>query len=253
MTGFVRFGTVAAGALLALSAVPAAAADDAGNLGGGFSVTGSATVVSDYRFRGISQTDKHFAVQAGFAIHHSSGFYASWWGSSIDDYVAAGGDAENDLVVGYSHSFGGTTVDGGFLYYWYPGSGGANTDFAEPYFDVSHAFGPVTAKATVNYAPKQKALTVDGIHKEDNVYLAGDLAFAVPKTPISLTGHLGHSWGPSYLTIGDEYTDWNVGASFTHGPMTLGLVYVDTNKDLASPSGRNISGSGVVASLGVAF
>ncbi|MFZ1479097.1 MAG: TorF family putative porin, partial [Sphingorhabdus sp.] len=28
-------------------------------------LSGSAAIVSDYRFRGISQTDKNFAVQAG--------------------------------------------------------------------------------------------------------------------------------------------------------------------------------------------
>lgn len=252
MTGLVRFGVAAAGAMLLMSAAPALA-DDAGNLGGGFSVTGGATIVSDYRFRGISQTDKHPAVQATISLHSESGFYLTWWGSSIDDYVANGGDAENDLIIGYSHDFGGTTLDGGFLYYWYPGSGGANTDFAEPYVDISHAFGPLTAKLTANYAPKQKALTIDGIHKEDNFYLAGDLGFAIPNTPVTLTGHLGHSWGPSYLTIGDEYTDWNVGASFAHGPLSVGIMYVDTNKSAYSPSGRNISGSGVVASLGVSF
>jgi uncharacterized protein (TIGR02001 family) len=233
---------------LALSAVPAQATD----LGGGLSISGSGAVVSDYRFRGISQTNKRPAAQVGFSISHQSGFYASWWGSSIDDYVANGSDVENDLIVGYRHSFGNTTIDGGVLYYWYPGSAGANTDFAEPYVSVAQAFGPLTAKVTANYAPKQTALTI-GNGKEDNFYLAGDLAYALPNTPVSLTGHLGHSWGPSYLTIGDSYTDWNVGASFAHGPVTVGLVYVDTNKTALSPSGRNISGSGVVASLGVAF
>jgi len=35
--------------------------------------------------------------------------------------------------------------------------------------------------------------------------------------------------------------------------LTAGLAYVDTNKSLFSPSGRNISKAGVVASLGVSF
>ena len=68
-----------------------------------------------------------------------------------------------------------------------------------------------------------------------------------------MTGHLGHSFGPSYLTIGDEYTDWSLGATFTHKNLTAGLSYVDTNKSLYSPSDRNIAKGGVVASLGVAF
>ncbi len=249
-----NIAALAAPLLGGLIAMPAAAAD----LGGGFAIAGGATLVSDYRFRGISQTNKEFAVQGTFTISHRSGFYASWWGSSIDDYIANGAQAENDLIVGYQKSFGKTTVNGGVLYYWYPGNHGATTDFAEPFFSVAEAFGPLTAKATVNYAPKQKALSI-GNGSEDNVYLAGDLAYAVPKTPLSLTAHLGHTWGPSYLSIGKEYADWNVGASFTHGPLSFGLQYVDTSKDSYSPpssdgpNGRNISGSGVVASVGVAF
>ena len=104
----------------------------------------------------------------------------------------------------------------------------------------------------MNYAPKQKALSI-GNGSEDNLYLAGDVSYALPKTPFGLTGHLGHTWGPSYLSIGKEYTDWNVGATFTRGPLVVGVQYVDTNKASFSPHGHNISGSGVVGSIGVAF
>lgn len=235
---------------LAAIGLPGAAA--AGDLGSGFSVNGGATFVSDYRFRGISQTNLRPAVQGTLTLSHKSGFYATWWGSSIDDYIANGSDAENDLILGYRRSFGSTTIDGGVLYYYYPDHGAAYTDFFEPYVSVSHAFGPLTAKVTANYAPKQRALSV-GSGDEDNLYVAGDLAVALPRMPVSLTGHLGHTWGPSYLSIGDEYSDWNVGASIARGPLTLGLVYVDTSKDSSSPTGRNISGSGVVGSIGVSF
>lgn len=231
-----------------LAAAPAAAAD----LGGGFTVNGSATLVSDYRFRGISQTDKRFAVQGGLTVSHASGLYGSVWGSSIDDYVASGSDQEIDFVVGYKQTFGGTTVDGGVLYYYYPGGGSANTDFVEPYVAVSHTFGAVTAKATAAYAPSQSALTI-GTGDEDNLYLAGDLSGTLPGTPISLSAHLGHSFGPSYLTIGDEYTDWSLGASYTLKNLTFGVSYVDTDGDFITPSGRNASKAGVVASVGVAF
>ena len=122
-----------------VAAAPAAAVD----LGSGFSVGGGATLVSDYRFRGISQTDKRFAVQGTFTLSHSSGFYATWWGSSIDDYIASGSDAENDLIFGYKKTFKSTTIDGGVLYYYYPGGCcGVPTDFAEPYLKVTQAFGP---------------------------------------------------------------------------------------------------------------
>jgi uncharacterized protein (TIGR02001 family) len=229
-------------------AAPAVAED----LGAGFAVNGGATLVSDYRFRGISQTDKRFAVQGSLTVSHASGFYGTVWGSSIDDYVYNGSDQEIDLVGGYKKSFGATTVDVGILYYYYPGSGGISSDFFEPYASVAQAFGPVTAKLSAAYAPKQAALSI-GAGKEDNIYVAGDLSAAVPVTGLSLTAHLGHSFGPSYLTIGDEYTDWSLGASYAIENLSFGVAYVDTDGDFITPSGRNASKAGVVGTVGVSF
>jgi uncharacterized protein (TIGR02001 family) len=245
-------GLMAAAATLALTATPAAAHD----LGGGFSINGGATVVSDYRFRGISQTDRRFAVQGTLSLSHSSGFYATVWGSSIDDYVAGGSDQEIDFIAGWKRTYGNTTIDVGLLYYYYPNSAaiipGYNSDFIEPYVSVSQAIGPVTAKVTANYAPSQSALSI-GAGNEDNLYLAGDLSASLGHG-FTVSGHIGHSFGPSYLTIGDGYTDWNVGVAYTTGPLTLGVQYVDTDDTFITPvTGRNASGSGVVGSVGVAF
>ena len=144
----------------------------------------------------------------------------------------------------------------GVLYYYYPGSSkiipGTNSDFVEPYIGVSHTFGPVTGKVSAAYAPKAKALSI-GAGKEDNLYVAFDLSGGIPNTPVSLSAHLGHSYGPSYLTIGKGYTDWNVGATYTWKNLVFGVSYVDTNKALFSPSGKNISKGGIVGSVGVAF
>ncbi|GLV22174.1 hypothetical protein TomMM35A_20250 [Sphingobium sp. TomMM35A] len=237
-------------ALAALS-VPALAQDEPTPE---LTVTGNAAVVSDYRFRGISQTDKRFALQGGITVTHESGFYVSTWGSSIDDYVAAGSDQELDLIAGYSRTFEAATVDVGVLYYYYPGSGGANTDFVEPYASIKGTFGPATAKLSAAYAPKSRALSVDGgLTREDNLYVAGDLAASVPNTPLGVSAHLGHSFGPSYLTIGDEYTDWSIGATYTWSHLTFGVSYVDTDKSLYSPSGRNVSKAGVVGSITASF
>lgn len=239
-------------ALASFFATPASAAD----VGGGFSVSGSAALVSDYRFRGISQTDKDFAIQGGITVSHESGLYVGTWGSSIDDYIAGGSDQEIDLIAGFKKDFSGTTLDVGFIYYYYPGGEkiipGLDTDFFEPYIAVSRTFGPVTGKVSAAYAPKQSALSV-GNGKEDNLYIAADLSAGIPSTPLSISGHIGHSFGPSYLTIGKEYTDWNVGVSYTKGPITVGALYVDTNKNAYSPSGKNISKAGVVGTLSVAF
>lgn len=243
------FGSSLALILVGLAATPAAAQEEEASP---ITISGGATLVSDYRFRGISQTDKRFAVQGTFTVAHESGLYGTVWGSSIDDYVYNGADQEIDFIAGYRRTFGATTVDAGILYYYYPGSGGIDSDFFEPFVSIAHAFGPVTAKASAAYAPEQNALSI-GAGKEDNLYIAGDLSAAIPETPVSLTAHIGHSFGPSYLTIGDEYTDWSLGASVAVKNLSFGLSYVDTDGTFITPSGRNASKAGVVASVGVAF
>ncbi|QJU57532.1 hypothetical protein HL653_06775 [Sphingomonas sp. AP4-R1] len=225
-----------------------------------FTVTGGATLTSDYRFRGLSQTNTHFAVQGTIGVSHESGFYVGTWGSSVDDYVAAGSDQEIDLYAGYKKTFDGTTVDGGLLYYFYPGNAkGTNTDFFEPYLNVSHTFGPISAKAGMNYAWKQKGLSYGPNAKEDNLYTYGELSGAIPGVPLTFTGHLGETWGRSYLSGGlKNYTDWSLTAAYVWKNLTLSVAYVDTDVKKGeitsgSPVFRNIGRAGVVGAIGIAF
>src|SRR5690606_18219781 len=54
----------------AVAATPALAQET-----GEFTISGNATLVTDYRFRGFSLSDGDFAVQGGVDVGHSSGFY----------------------------------------------------------------------------------------------------------------------------------------------------------------------------------
>ncbi len=252
-----RWGSVTSGILIVVAAGPACAQSAPTAPPPTFAVTGGATLVTDYRFRGLSQTDKDVAVQATATVQHKSGFYVSFWGSSIDDYVANGSDAELDLIAGYRKTFGGTTVDGGVIYYVYPGNGGAKTDFAEPYLSIAQTLGPFSAKLGATAAWKQRALGLTG-DRRGGAYGYAELAAAVPHTGLTVTGHLGHSFASNYITFGEHYTDWNVNAAYTVKQLTFGVAYVDTDKDLFSyPAGggrnKNISQSGVVGSVGFAF
>jgi uncharacterized protein (TIGR02001 family) len=252
--------------LAALMVATPALADEA-DAPPAITINGTATVVSDYRFRGISQTDKNFAVQGSLTVSHASGFYATVWGSSVDDYVTASlqSNQEIDLIVGFKKTLGSATIDIGALYYVYPKSkltgDISSSNFIEPYLAISGTAGPVTAKATVNWAPKQKALALDQgatglLPSQDNVYIAGDFSAAVPGTPLGLTAHIGHSFGPSWLVPvpKTEYTDWALGATVTYKALTLGVQYVDSDASpFVTASGKDVSKGGVVATLGVSF
>lgn len=239
-------GTAFAAPALAQEADPAPA----------FDLSASATVTSDYRFRGISQSNKRPAVQAGATVTHESGFYVGTWGSTISNYVASGSDVEVDIFGGYKVTTeGGTTIDGGVTYYIYPDTPGVTTNFFEPYFNISQTFSGLTAKVGTNFAWKQKALSVGGPDK-GGFYLYGDLSGAVG--PLTVTGRVGRSFTKNYITFGTRYTDWSLTAAYTAGPATFSIGYVDTNKAFYSyPAGggknRNVGKAGVVASIGFAF
>ena len=268
-------------AALALLALPAAAsAQDA-------AVGGSATVASDYRFRGVSQSDTEMAVQGGVTVAHESGVYAGVWGSNLAGWGTFGGaNMELDLIGGYKAKIAETaTLDVGLTWYMYPG-GADRTDLAEPYAKLTGTAGPATLTAGVAYAPKQQAIgkwygtgadAANGVYtnpgaKDDNLYLWGDAALAVAGTPITAKAHIGHSrgqdgLGPDATAVAPtgEYWDWSLGADATWRNLTFNVSYVDTdisNREATylRPSfskGQdgtgNIAGSTVVVSLTAAF
>lgn len=219
---------------------------------GDITVSGGIALVSDYRFRGISQSDRRPALQGSVTVDQVSGVYGRVWASTIHDYVANDAPAEIDLSAGYRRTFGGTTIDAGLLYYYFPDSGGIASDFFEPYASLAYTLGPVTGKLAAAYAPRQKALSV-GQMRKDNLYVAADLSAGVPGTPFSLSAHLGHNRGPGFLGIDDDYTDWSLGATYTRSGLTFGLAYVDTDASVFTPRGRNASEAGIVASVGFGF
>lgn len=105
-------------------------------------VSANIAAVSDYLFRGVSQSS-NAAVQGGFDFAAETGLYAGTWISNVD----FGGEVETDLYGGYSGEMNGIGFDIGGIYYWYPDSGGDQTgselDYAEVALGLS--YGPISA------------------------------------------------------------------------------------------------------------
>lgn len=264
-----------AAAALSLLACPALAQDEPSKP---VTVSGNVALVSDYRFRGVSQSDKEFALQGGITVTHESGLYGGFWGSNLSGWGTFGGaNLELDLIAGFKTEIAsGTTIDAGLTWYMYPG-GADLTDFAEPYVKLSTTVGPATLLAGVAYAPKQKALgnysntPQSAGQKEDNLYLWADASAGIPSTPLTLKAHLGHSngnpgLGPNGTSVSPtgEYWDWSLGADFAAGPVVLGVSYIDTSISKAesayllpnfssTKNGSSIAGSTVVFSISAAF
>ncbi len=279
---------IACAALALLSSAPAFAQEEPASP---VTVSGSVGLVSDYRFRGVSQSDKAMAVQGGITATHESGAYVGTWASNLAGWGTFGGAGiELDLFAGYAIPINETTtLDVGLTWYMYP-SGADETDFAEPYVKLSSQLGPVKGLVGIAYAPKQQALGkwyngsasyATGIpdnpgKKNDNLYTWVDVSGAVPNTPVSLKAHLGYSkgnsgLGPNGTSIAPtgKYMDWLVGAdvAIPGTPLTLGIAYVDTdiarveenyirpNFEVvdADNAGKSIARSQIVFSLTAAF
>ena len=108
------------------------------------------TATSDYRFRGISQTQNGAAVQGGVDYAHESGFYIGNWNSTVSKQLYPNGmGIEADLYAGYKKDiYNGLTVDVGSYNYFYPNSQAAagNPSFTTNEAYVGLGYGPVTAK-----------------------------------------------------------------------------------------------------------
>lgn len=111
-----RFSTILLGGLSLVAATPAFAQDSGTETAppSPITVSGSAAILTDYRLRGVSQTNKNAAVQAALTIAHESGFYIGTFASNLAGWGTFGGaNMELDGIAGYKHTYGTATADVG--------------------------------------------------------------------------------------------------------------------------------------------
>lgn len=268
-----------AATLRAIEPVDLATANKAEDDTPAITISGAATLTSDYRFRGVSQSDEGMAVQGGITVTHESGFYVGAWGSNLAGWGTFGGaNMELDLIAGYKFGIGEGTLDTGLVWYMYP-SGADTTDFAELYAKLSGSVGGLGLTAGVAYAPKQEALgnafpvgaPADPGDKEDNLYLSGDATYGISGAPITLKAHIGYSdgnpgLGPNGTSVAPTgtYLDWSLGVDIVPiSGLTLSAAYVDTDiseaeanlirPNFATLAGNSISDATVVFSVTASF
>ncbi len=225
------------GISLAPAAATAATGEGEGEHASEFDLELTLAAVSDYRFRGLSLSDKDPAFQPQLALTHESGLYARVWGSNLADN--GGDDLELDFVAGIARDIGNVSFDLGATYYVYPGAGGLNyVEFAGA---VSTAVGPGKVGVTIAYAPDQW-----NIGGQDNIYAAINASVPLGKSPFSLAGSFGIEDG----AFGNSKKDWSIGLTADVKGFTLGAAYVDTAH--AREFGR-LGKAGVVFSLSRVF
>lgn len=198
-----------------------------------FDLTGNVALTSDYRFRGISQSDKDPAVQGGFDATFEPGFYLGTWGSSID--FGGGNDTgdfstlELDYYGGWAGPIGDTDfgMNVGYIYYDYPG------DTVDPKGDYQEFY----------IKPSWNGLTVGVAYSDDYYaktgeffYYSADYSFKF-MTDFALGLHAGYNDfendnDATFLSNDkDSYADYSASLTYTFKGVDLSIAYVATDLD----------------------
>jgi uncharacterized protein (TIGR02001 family) len=176
------------------------------------------TLVSDYDFRGFSQSAKDPALQgsADYAFGES-GFAIGAWASNVD-FSPLDGDIELDFYAGYTGEINDTfSWNAGAVYYSYPGSDDLG-EFVE--FYAGFSAGNFGLKQW--YTDNLFDLDVEGLYTEANYTQPIGEKF-------SLAFHLGYAYGDGWEDI--ETTDYAVQLNYSAGNFTIFGKFTGTDGD----------------------
>jgi uncharacterized protein (TIGR02001 family) len=205
--------------------------------------------VTDYRYRGISQSRLKPALQGGLDVGHKSGFYIGTWASYIKWIKDAGGNAsaEVDVYGGYKFTTGPVGLDVGVLRYLYPNSSlPVNPDTTELY--IAGTWGPATLK--YSHAVTNLFGFADS---EGSYYVDLNATFDTGFWGLAVVPHVGYQHVDNNSAF--SYTDWSLtlNKDFGNG-FSASLAYVDTDTtDYRGPAPESKNLGKAAAVLGVKY
>ncbi|HJO57532.1 MAG TPA: TorF family putative porin, partial [Nitrospinaceae bacterium] len=154
MKKYFRMLLVAAVSTFLLSGpAPASAADE--GLVPGVSISANVSMLNQYRWRGLDQSNTQPAIQGGFDLAHTSGLYIGTWMSNVD-WGTNKNSTELDIYGGFGFELpNGVGVDLNFTAFEYPGAAADNNyDFHEYGIGLSKDFGVAALSAGFNHSPE---------------------------------------------------------------------------------------------------
>lgn len=189
----------------------------------------SATVtgISDYDFRGVSQTADDPAFQASIDVEGEY-VYAGVWGSNVDFDDCCDEDIELDYYVGFVM---GETIewDIGAVYYYYP-STDEDLNYPEVYIGGTYYGEDENWDVGLKHWVSWDWFGYD----EYGYYTEANFSYGLPWWDIGVTAHLGYTYGDGPDDFTDdsglrEYVDYWIGVNRSFGPVDAELRYVDTD------------------------
>ncbi|PMY61871.1 MULTISPECIES: TorF family putative porin [Pseudomonas] len=192
------------------------------------------TLASDYRTRGISQTQNDPAAQAAATLLHSSGLYLGAWTSNVDFGGGLKTRQEVDYYAGWLwQASDAVSLDLGYLKYSYPREGQFNQSEVYGIFSV---YGFSLGAYYSNDAPgidSQQSTLYRYLGYETELPLGlglklryGEMDFKDPRL-ISASGQ-GE----------DAYHEWEARLTREVAGVVLGLSYIDTDLSKSQCTGN---------------
>lgn len=206
---------LAVAAFSTVSASGFAAAETFDSAAGQFDVSMTATMASDYIWRGQSQTAGHAAMQGSLDVSHESGLYAGIWASNVDDEAfpgnKSGADIEVDYYVGYGYSFtDDISADLQLAKYTYPQA------------SVWNGYEVIPSISAYGFTLGYKYGVETGVHP---TYTWAAYEYELPyEFTVSASWGLTDSKGGS-----DDYNDWSIGIGKTIFGLGVSLTYTETD------------------------
>lgn len=250
--------------------------------------TSNVSIVSDYRFRGISQTMRRPAIQGGFDYSHAKGVYLGTWASNADGttHYYNNTSMEWDFYCGYKGklfpcAIPDFTYNLGLIYYYYPG-GKSNAECSVRYnsgeFYVELAYKWLTIKYSqmltdyfgfnsdnTPFNWKTGLSDCPNGSSRGSIYIEANATFDLLKKvclgflkggKLNLFLHVGHQTIRHYEHL--SYTDWRATLTQEFDWFNVFVSYVGTNGKGAyydvpdntfHPSIRDLGAQGVVVGV----
>jgi uncharacterized protein (TIGR02001 family) len=211
-------------------------------------VTGNVSLVSNYLYRGMSQTGNKPAIQGGFDYAHSSGFYAGAWGSNIS-WLSDSGTADNaslelDTYAGFK---GGivedVTYDVGFLRYNYPGNYAAGAITA----NTNEIYGAVSYKWVTAKYSRSSGNLFGVADSSGSGYMDLSASYSIENSGVTVGAHYGKQTVANHSAA--DYTDYSLKVVKDFSGFGLGLTYSKTNLTVIDVQGNELGRGTVVLSV----
>jgi len=200
-------------------------------------VTGNLGLTSDYRFRGVSQTQNAPAVQGGIDYNHVSGLYIGNWNSSVSSQMYTGGSGvESDVYAGFRKDiFGNFTLDVGSHNYFYPRAGTNGS------YDTNELYAGIGYKELVTLKYSHAVSNYFGIaNSKNSYYVQADAAIPVVGKLVAIA-HAGRTEVNNNSSY--SYNDYNIGLGYDLKGWNLAAkYYINDSKTSTFMTANTING-----------